>query len=440
MITMSSFLAWRPLFAVARPSLRARSQMSAATQRRNKHSGPKKIWIGENGIDLRGLRSTIEVGKRETVLPHLWLRDNCRCSHCVNPDTAQRNFDTFSIPPKVHALDAVIEDGNLHVTWSHENHRSVYPMEFIIDYIKSPSPRSKAPLPVHWTAPEVKNSAPTVSFDEVMDPNSEEGIATLTRFIQSHGFAFVSDTPVSPEETQRLLEHIGPIRNTHYGGFYDFIPDLALADTAYTNLALPAHTDTTYFTEPAGLQAFHLLSHQAPPSATSGAAAAEGGESLLVDGFKAAETLLKENPESHRVLSQYGIPWHASGNKGVAISPVRKFPVLELQDESSKQVMRVRWNNDDRGVVPLGNHSETEAWYKAARDWNEIIKSKKMEYWVQLTPGNVLIFDNWRVLHGRSAFEGVRRICGGYINRDDFMSRWRNTNFSHSEVLRQVVG
>lgn len=26
----------------------------------------------------------------------------------------------------------------------------------------------------------------------------------------------------------------------------------------------------------------------------------------------------------------------------------------------------------------------------------------------------VLVFDNWRVLHGRSAFSGRREMCGGY--------------------------
>lgn len=39
--------------------------------------------------------------------------------------------------------------------------------------------------------------------------------------------------------------------------------------------------------------------------------------------------------------------------------------------------------------------------------------------WVTLKSYGLLtrtttVFDNWRVLHGRNAFEGVRRICGGY--------------------------
>lgn len=33
-----------------------------------------------------------------------------------------------------------------------------------------------------------------------------------------------------------------------------------------------------------------------------------------------------------------------------------------------------------------------------------------------------LVFNNWRIMHGRSAFDGVRRICGAYSRcprRDD---------------------
>ena len=34
------------------------------------------------------------------------------------------------------------------------------------------------------------------------------------------------------------------------GEFWDFTADMAKGDTAYTNMALPAHTDTTYFVRP----------------------------------------------------------------------------------------------------------------------------------------------------------------------------------------------
>lgn len=67
-------------------------------------------------------------------------------------------------------------------------------------------------------------------------------------------------------------------------------------------------------------------------------------------------------------------------------------------------------------------------WYAAARKWTEILQKPEFEIKVQLEPGRPLIFDNWRMLHGRKAFTGKRRVCGGYIGMDDFMARWRMLN------------
>jgi alpha-ketoglutarate-dependent taurine dioxygenase len=176
------------------------------------------------------------------------------------------------------------------------------------------------------------------------------------------------------------------VRITHYGGFYDFIPDLALADTAYTNLALEAHTDTTYFTDPAGLQSFHLLSHTPPSSPTESQSSAVGGKSLLVDGFHAANILRDEDPRAFDILAKVRLPWHASGNQGITIAPDKRYPVLELDDETGA-LHRVRWNNDDRGVVPFDRGVAPEEWYDAARKWHAVLTRPDVEYWVQLEPG-----------------------------------------------------
>lgn len=68
-------------------------------------------------------------------------------------------------------------------------------------------------------------------------------------------------------------------------------------------------------------------------------------------------------------------------------------------------------------VLPLPKKSspaDQMLWYNAASKWEQILRSKELEYWFQLKPGTIVIFDNHRVLHGRSAFTGLRRICGGY--------------------------
>lgn len=56
--------------------------------------------------------------------------------------------------------------------------------------------------------------------------------------------------------------------------------------------------------------------------------------------------------------------------------------------------------------------------------------------WRKLT---FAVFDNWRVLHGRAAFTGKRRMCGGYINRDDWVSKFRQTNMTSQEIEESTV-
>lgn len=155
-----------------------------------------------------------------------------------------------------------------------------------------------------------------------------------------------------------------------------------MKDTAYTTLALQCHTDTTYFTDPAGLQMFHLLSH------TEG----HGGASLLVDGFKAASILKETNPEYYEILSTVPVGAHASGNEGITITPAKKFPVLNHSGDSQSELLQVRWNGDDRAPLDISerNGKEALAWYKAAKKFHEILNRKDMEYLQQLEPGRPL--------------------------------------------------
>lgn len=248
------------------------------------------------------------------------------------------------------------------------------------------------------------------------------------RRLRQYGFCYIDSTPFTdPNTTKTLLESIAFIRPTHYGGFYDFTADLASADTAYTNIALEAHTDNTYFSDPAGLQAFHLLSH------TDGS----GGASLLVDGFKVAQDLHAQDPAAYATLAQVNVNCHASGNDGISIQPYRGFPVLQ-HDPTTRHLLQVRWNSSDRASIDLPL-PRVDEWYDAARKWDALLKKSENEYWEQLTPGRVLVFDNWRVMHGRSAFTGKRRICGAYINRDDWISKYKMLHHGRETVLDHLA-
>ncbi len=155
---------------------------------------------------------------------------------------------------------------------------------------------------------------------------------------------------------------------------------MTFKDTAYTNDFLGAHTDNTYFTDPARLQLFHLLSH------TDG----EGGANLLVDGFRAASTLRAENWKHARTLQGVTQPYHSSGNEDVCIQPAEQFPVFKTNPQNKDCLYQIRWNNYDRSVKWDWTVEDQEAWYDAAGHFNEIIHRPNMEIWTQLEPGTAL--------------------------------------------------
>ncbi|TKA26094.1 hypothetical protein B0A50_04590 [Salinomyces thailandicus] len=355
----------------------------------------------------------------------------CSCPQCRNQDTAQRQINVFKMPANACEIVKVTEvqdkEVGLNVEFG-DGHASFFPSSQFNDKRSTPVQEARSGMvPAKTWDAGIVDQAPTLKYATF---ESGTGMSTLLHKIRKYGFAFVEDMPATPEATQGLLESIGPIRNTHYGGFYDFTSDLASKDTAYTAEALEPHTDNTYFTEPAGLQALHMLAH------TDGS----GGLSSLVDGFAAADKLFKDDVSAYQTLSRVGVYAHASGNEGVSIQPAEPAPVFTHHEYGRMlgHIAQVRWNNADRaglrlGLATIGN------WYDAAAKFDAIISESANQYWFQLKPGTMLLFDNWRVLHGRSAFTGKRRMCGGYINRDDFISKYRTTNLSQEELLASTV-
>ncbi|KAJ5911379.1 Trimethyllysine dioxygenase [Penicillium subrubescens] len=360
----------------------------------------------------------------------LYLRENCQCPKCIHPDTKQRIVDTFSLSPRVQPAEVQNKGANdIQVKWS-DGHESTYSWKWLSAHRGNLKPAIKSkevkpnrlPRPFKAYDPEKGNPYPEVAYEDVM--SKDAAVLEWLEKIWVWGFCFVKGVPVNPESTKTLIERIAFIRHTHYGGFWDFTADLTYKDTAYTNELLGAHTDNTYFTDPARLQLFHLLSH------TDGT----GGESLLVDGFAAAKALSKDSPDFYNSLASSRHPWHASGNDDVCIQPSTTAPVLKVHPDT-KAVYQVRWNNYDRAPKTSWHVSEQKDWYMAARAYNDILTKPSNEIRTQLQPGTALIFDNWRMLHGRSEFTGKRRMCGGYVNNDDFISRLRLLKFGRQTVL-----
>ena len=68
--------------------------------------------------------------------------------------------------------------------------------------------------------------------------------------------------------------------------------------------------------------------------------------------------------------------------------------------------------------------SNTEAVW-CVKDFHGHHEKQSLQYTFQLEPGNLLTFDNHRLMHARTAYTGLRQMCGYYINKEDWVSKLR---------------
>lgn len=383
--------------------------------------------------------------------PSFWLRDHCPCPACQHTSTHQRLLDTFTIDPEIKVSSVESTPSGLEVTWPTTNsaegeqkHTSLYSWQWLETHPPftqvSKMQSSRAPTAQRkWTqvSPASSASFPRVPHSSIMTTSSTEGLTEFLESIHTYGLCFIPGTPASPAATQQLIERIAHIRPTHYGGFWDFTSEPNPIDTAYTNDYLPPHTDNTYFTDPAGLQLFHLLSHTASKDSSQ---AGRGGESTFVDGFAAASHLYAHFPQHYQTLATYPITSAALGAPEGSFlntaASLQGYPVFRHSSQSPNvtspspgTLVQIRWNNLDRlapATPSFPNHTAMKNWYAAAREWARVLESPEFLITVKLVPGEPVIFDNWRVLHGRLGFEGARRVCGAYVGMDDFRARCRS--------------
>ncbi|CAG8544359.1 4592_t:CDS:1 [Diversispora eburnea] len=151
-----------------------------------------------------------------------------------------------------------------------------------------------------------------------------------------------------------------------------------------------------------------------------------------------ANQLKTKYPNSYQTLSTIPIPSHSAGDSNVLIQPTPfAYPILNL-DPLTNTLYQIRYNNDDRSTMSHLSSNQISEFYDALRKWNELLSNKENEFWFPLYPGRVLIFDNWRILHGRASFVGHRRLIGAYLNWDDYRSKFKVLNLSNEEILESL--
>jgi len=96
--------------------------------------------------------------------------------------------------------------------------------------------------------------------------------------------------------------------------------------------------------------------------------------------------------------------------------------MIELNDNN--EIVKVRYNNRSIDTINLPAN-KIRPFYKAYRHWSEIIERDGLKITFRLSEGDLMLFDNTRIMHARTAFskKGKRHLQGAYTDLDGLYSQ-----------------
>ncbi len=350
--------------------------------------------------------SVIISGSGIADFDYFWLRDNARDPISFDSRSHQRELFTCEVDANIKPFTAVLVNNGmaLQIKWPDMDDSVCYEGNFLAAYAL-PTPMLAMPEPTIWEAARLEDDAIRIAHLEVIADN---GVGRLLDIISKNGFAVVTGTPRNMAAVSDLTDRIGYARHTIFGGLWEFEADENMSDSAYTTKELRPHTDGTYSHDAPGLQILLCVDYDAM-----------GGASIMVDGFCIAAELKRLTPEIYADLTRIDVTGIYKGD-GVILRAQR--PIFRTDRDGI--LVQVSFNNYDRDTITLPR-DDMRALYAGIRAFDRLANDRRFQWRYTLQPGDMLVFDNWRVLHGRGPFCGRRKMAGSYINREDYESAVR---------------
>lgn len=229
----------------------------------------------------------------------------------------------------------------------------------------------------------------------------------------AHGVARLRGCGTDPGFGTALAGLIGPPRDTNFGPSWDVKADITMVgaddtnSTANSTLRLGPHTDLPTRETPPGFQFLHCVVNETA-----------GGWSTMTDGLAVVEALRNDHPEHYDALTT--LNW-VFFNRGPNIDHRWSAPLIDLGQPTAPLTLRAFY--PVRGFPDMAPDDVPRA-YAAMRVFSQLAASDRFQMRYPFEQGDLVGFDNRRILHGRDAFSsgGERHLRGLYIDHDEILS------------------
>ena len=356
-----------------------------------------EFFLDENGC----LNSKNENLKNFSIHP-LWLRERLNSENYLDQHNYQRLYEPSLLDPNIKFSKYKVEDNLLKIEFT-DNSNGVFSIDSLIQELNS---KDIIPKKTPW-----KNQFEELPIYDFKSLNEAKYISELLNDFQKLGFVIVKNTSAEEGTVIKFAEMFGPVRTTNFGKHFDVVSKPKANDLAYTSLGIKAHTDNPYRKPMPGIQILHCIANEA-----------KGGDSSLVDGFAVAEYLKKEEPEMYEVLTTTDVLFKFV-DKDIILENYGKL--IELDDSGNYLQSRFSGRLD---YVPYLEPKKLESFYTARKKLYYLYESEEFELNFRLESGMLMMFDNIRVLHGRTEYDvntGFRHLQGCYIDHDSTEGKLR---------------
>jgi gamma-butyrobetaine dioxygenase len=344
-------------------------------------------------------------GNRFPIHP-LWLRERCQDCESLDLRTGQRLEDPSDLDLQLGLTSvAEVEPGRYRIRFTDGHEADFLARDILAEAVLPPGDHD-CPTPRLWDG--TLKDMPRAAWTDT--PTDQVKAAWLASFLE-WGFIIFTGVPTGSQTVLKVASAFGFVRDTNFGTYFDVrsVPDAN--DLAYTSLFLDPHTDNPYRSPVPGVQLLHCLVNET-----------SGGLSTLVDGFAAADALHAQDPEGFGILARTPVRFRF---RDTDTELVRSGSLIELDAAWHVEAVNFSPRLD---YVPLLRPQELAEYFRARKAFDHLLRSPRFEIRFLLESGDLMMMDNRRLLHGRTAFdprEGLRHLQGCYIDLDGPRSLYR---------------